>query len=116
MECGSAGRRRNRVPRILMLDDPPRLLDPLFRDEPMLSVFSDTARLQAMLDFEAALARAEAKVGMIPESAAGHITARCRADLFDRGQLAREAGAAGNIAIPMISALSRLVSESDPKS
>ena len=36
-----------------------------------------------MLDFEAALARAEAKTGVIPAHAAPAIAAKCRAELFD---------------------------------
>ena len=39
------------------------LLGPLFAGDAMTAVFNDRARLQAMLDFEAALARAEAAVG-----------------------------------------------------
>ena len=37
------------------------LLDPLFRDSAMREVFSDRGRLQGMLDFEAALARVQAR-------------------------------------------------------
>ena len=44
-----------------------RLLDPLFTTEAMRAIFSDHGRLQAMLDFEAALARAEARAGLIPQ-------------------------------------------------
>lgn len=36
----------------------------------MVEVFSDENTIQAMLDVEAALARAEAKTGIIPENAA----------------------------------------------
>ena len=43
----------------------PRLLDPLFRG-PIVVLFNDDHRLQRMLDFEAALSRAEAKAGVIP--------------------------------------------------
>ena len=39
------------------------LLDHLFTTEPMRAIFSDVRRLQGMLDFEAALARATAKAG-----------------------------------------------------
>ena len=38
-----------------------RLLDPLFRWAALEELLSDRARVQGMLDFEAALARAEAK-------------------------------------------------------
>ena len=46
--------------------DSPRLLDPLFTEDRMRSLFSDRNRLQAMLGFEAALARAEARADVIP--------------------------------------------------
>jgi 3-carboxy-cis,cis-muconate cycloisomerase len=42
----------------------------LFATDAMRAVFSDRARVQRMLDFEAALAQAEASIGVIPPSAA----------------------------------------------
>jgi 3-carboxy-cis,cis-muconate cycloisomerase len=94
--------------------DAPRLLDPLFVAEPMRQVFSDRARLQAMLDVEAALARAEATVGVIPADAAPSIIAKCRAELFDARALAETSVLAGNPAIPMVQALTTLVGADDP--
>ncbi|MSO54758.1 MAG: 3-carboxy-cis,cis-muconate cycloisomerase [Rhodospirillales bacterium] len=76
--------------------------------------FSDPARLQRMLDFEAALARAEATVELIPQAAATAIAAQCRAELFDLGALATAAVQAGNPAIPMVKALTALVARTDP--
>ena len=49
------------------------LFDPLFGSLAMLEVFSDSARVQLMLDFEASLAHAEARCGVIPETAARKI-------------------------------------------
>ena len=49
----------------------------------MRSIFSDRGLLQGMLDVEAALARAEARVGVVPWPAAAAIASQCRADLFD---------------------------------
>ena len=46
------------------------LLDPLFTTDRMRAVFSDRGRLQGMLEFEAALARAEARASVIPAAAA----------------------------------------------
>ena len=43
-----------------------QLFDAYFTARDMREVFCDQGRVQAMLDFEAALARAEARVGMIP--------------------------------------------------
>jgi 3-carboxy-cis,cis-muconate cycloisomerase len=90
-----------------------RLLDPLFGCKAVDEIFSDSVRLQRMLDFEVALARAEARVGVIPQSAASPIAACCRADLFDPESLARSAADAGNLAIPMVKELTKLVSQQD---
>jgi 3-carboxy-cis,cis-muconate cycloisomerase len=93
-----------------------RLLDPLFRTEAMREIFSDRGRMQGMLDFEAALARAEARLGVIPKAAAPAIGAQCQARLFDIEALARTAAPAGNTAIPMVKALTVLVGKTDRKS
>ena len=90
-----------------------QLLDRLFRFEDVEDALSDRACLQGMLDFEAGLARAEARAGVIPSSAAMSIAAKCKAELFDVAEIARGAGLAGNIAIPLVKALTALVAESD---
>jgi 3-carboxy-cis,cis-muconate cycloisomerase len=89
------------------------LLDPLFGAEPVQQIFSDRSRLQRMLDFEAALAKAEAKVGVIPQSAVAPIQAKCQADLFDLTALAKAAANAGNLAIPLVKQLTALVGAGD---
>ena len=90
------------------------LLDALFTTEGMSEIFSDRARLQGMLDFEAALARGLARAGRIPGPHAEAIAARCRAELFDPGEIAAAAALAGNPAIPMVKALTALVARQDP--
>jgi 3-carboxy-cis,cis-muconate cycloisomerase len=90
------------------------LLSKLFGAAGAEECLGDRARLQGMLEFEAALARAEAEVGLIPAQAAQRIGRKCRAELFDVGQLAQEAKKAGNTAIPVVSALSSLVGAEDP--
>ncbi|PKU24244.1 3-carboxy-cis,cis-muconate cycloisomerase [Telmatospirillum siberiense] len=87
------------------------LLDPLFVSVRLREVFSDHGRLQAMLEVEAALARAEARCGIVPAAAAAAIAACCRAEAFDVGQLAEAAGRAGNPAIPLVMALTALVGD-----
>lgn len=79
----------------------------------MREIFSDHGRVQGMLDFEAALAQAEARIGVIPKAAAPAIEARCQAKLFDIEALARAAAPAGNTAIPMVKALTALVARKD---
>jgi 3-carboxy-cis,cis-muconate cycloisomerase len=65
----------------------------------------DRAWLQAMLDFEAALARACARANLVPPAAAEAIVAACRAERFDAAQLGREASASGTPVIPLLRAL-----------
>ena len=89
------------------------LLDPLFRG-PVASLFDDNHRLQRMLDFEAALARAESRVGVIPSSAVSVIEAKCHAELFDLQVLANGAAIAGNLAIPMVQQLTALIARENP--
>jgi 3-carboxy-cis,cis-muconate cycloisomerase len=85
------------------------LFDSLFTTEPMRATFSDARRIQGMLNFEAALARAEARVGMIPPEAAEAIAARCQVERFDLSEIARATAKAGNPAIPLIAALTEQV-------
>src|SRR5205823_351370 len=89
------------------------LLAPLFGTPEASAIFADRTRLQGMLDFEAALARAEARVGVIPPGAAEAIGRSCRAELFDLFRLAEGAAKAGNPAIPTVSALTALVAAAD---
>jgi 3-carboxy-cis,cis-muconate cycloisomerase len=89
------------------------LLDHLFRSDDVEKIFSDRACLQGMLDFEAALARAEARIGVIPSSPAAAIATKCTAELFDVAAVSHGAKLAGNIAIPLVKALTALVAQSD---
>jgi 3-carboxy-cis,cis-muconate cycloisomerase len=91
------------------------LLGPLFAPDEVRAVFADRARLQGLLDFEAALARAEAAVDVIPAAAAAAIAAKCRAELFELGELGCGAVKAGNDAIPVVKALTALVAADDPE-
>ncbi|HTR26749.1 MAG TPA: 3-carboxy-cis,cis-muconate cycloisomerase [Terriglobales bacterium] len=91
------------------------LLDSLFGSAAMGEVFSDSARLQGMLDFEAALARAEAKCGMMPAAAAEAIAAKCRAELLDFEALSAATAVSLNPAIPLVKQLTALVAKNDKK-
>jgi 3-carboxy-cis,cis-muconate cycloisomerase len=77
--------------------------------------FDDRATLQAMLDFEATLARAEAALGIIPATAVAPIVAAADADGFDVAEIARAAAGAGNVAIPLVKALTARVAAHDPE-
>ena len=97
----------------MSLPNQSRLFDALFSTADFLEIFSDRRVLQGMLDFEAALARAEAAHGIIPSAAAAAIESQCRAELFDAAQIAGEAAAAGNLAIPLVKALTARVATGD---
>jgi 3-carboxy-cis,cis-muconate cycloisomerase len=89
------------------------LLAPMLSSGPMRAVCADAATLQNMLDFEAALARAEAATGVIPNSAAEGIASACKAAEFDLTALAEAATRSGNLAIPLVKALTARVAKSD---
>jgi 3-carboxy-cis,cis-muconate cycloisomerase len=92
-----------------------RLLDPLFTTGRMREIFSDASRLQRMLDFEAALARALARAGVAPESSGAIIEAQCKSSLYSCDAIAGAAALAGNLAIPLVKELTALVAKCDEK-
>jgi 3-carboxy-cis,cis-muconate cycloisomerase len=75
----------------------------------MRRIFSDQGRVQGMLDFEAALARAEAAIGAIPTEVVNDIVAACDASLYDFDELSIAIGNAGNSAIPLVKALGKQI-------
>jgi 3-carboxy-cis,cis-muconate cycloisomerase len=85
----------------------------LFSTDAMREVFSDASRLARMLEFEAALAKAEAHVGVIPAPAAEVIAAQCDIARFDVRAIDDAMQSAGNLAIPLVAALTRNVGDVD---
>jgi len=84
---------------------------PIFVPEEFRQAVSGRAWLRAMLDAEAALATAEAQVGLIPHEAAAAIVSCCEAPRFDPEELGRDGRAAGNPVPPLVKALTAAVSE-----
>jgi 3-carboxy-cis,cis-muconate cycloisomerase len=78
----------------------------LFSTAAMRAVLADQARLQRMLDVEAALARAQARLGLIPAAAAAEITAKARLEHFDLEAIRRGTELAGYPIVPLVKALS----------
>ncbi|GLW06033.1 3-carboxy-cis,cis-muconate cycloisomerase [Microtetraspora sp. NBRC 13810] len=70
---------------------------------------SGAAWLAAMLDVEAALAAAQAGIGLVPAEAAAAVADACVPGRHDLAAIAGRAGPAGNPAIPMVAALRALV-------
>ncbi|WP_406691085.1 3-carboxy-cis,cis-muconate cycloisomerase [Saccharopolyspora sp. ID03-671] len=69
----------------------------------------DAAWLQAMLDFESALAAAQAKAGIVPPEAAEDIAAHCRAELFDAASIGERAVASATPVIALVKDLAAAV-------
>ncbi|MFI8481003.1 3-carboxy-cis,cis-muconate cycloisomerase [Pseudomonas sp. NPDC078700] len=86
-----------------------QLFDAYFTQPAMRAIFCDQGRVQGMLDFEAALARAQGRVGLIPATAVGPIEVSCKANHFDFAALAQAITIAGNSAIPLVKALGKRV-------
>jgi len=89
------------------------LLAPMLSSSAMRAVCDDATFLQSMLDFEAALARAEAATSVIPPAAGHAIANACRAETFDLAALSNSATRSGNLAIPLVKALTAEVAKSD---
>jgi 3-carboxy-cis,cis-muconate cycloisomerase len=87
------------------------LHDMLYTTPAMAAVFAPGAHVRQMLAFEAALARAQARAGVIPADAAAAIGAACDLDRFDVAALYRDAAVAGTPAIPLVKALTSLVAD-----
>ena len=79
----------------------------LFTTPAMRAVFSDEARLQRMLDVEAALARAQARLGLIPAAAGKEISAKAEIARFDLAEIGRGTALVGYPIVPLTKALSR---------
>lgn len=91
------------------------VLTPLLRTEALTDMFGDERLVQGMLDFEAALATAQARCGVIPNAAVEPISAACRASIIDLTTLATAAASAGNLAIPLVKQLTQRVKNTDPE-
>lgn len=75
-----------------------------FAPPEMAAVFSDRSRLQKWLDVEAALARAQAELGLIPSWAAEEIAGKARIELLDLAAVARETAQVQHFLVPVLRA------------
>ncbi|WP_406180308.1 3-carboxy-cis,cis-muconate cycloisomerase [Streptomyces canus] len=87
------------------------LLAPGWAGSPAASATADGAYLQALLDAEAALTRAQAALGLAPPEAATAVTEAAHADRFDVRSLADRARGGGNPVIPLVADLTEAVGE-----
>jgi 3-carboxy-cis,cis-muconate cycloisomerase len=77
----------------------------IFSTEAMRRVFSDEARVQKYLDFEAALARVQARLGIIPRDAAEEIVHHCNVGEIDFVKLERQTARIGYPVLPVVQQL-----------
>ena len=80
-----------------------RMEDPGIRE-----LFSEDSRLQSWLDVEAALARAQAELGVIPAEAADEIERKCRLEYLDRDAIREGLARTGHGLVPLIWELDRV--------
>jgi 3-carboxy-cis,cis-muconate cycloisomerase len=87
------------------------LLAPGWAGSPAASATSETAYLQALLDAEAALTRAQSALDLAPAGAATAVTEAADAARFDVRSLAERARGGGNPVIPLVADLTEAVGE-----
>jgi 3-carboxy-cis,cis-muconate cycloisomerase len=83
------------------------ILGTLYGTDAMRAVFDECSYFQRMLDVEAALARVQARLGIIPASAAEAITAAAKFDNLDVAELAASARNVGYPVIGLVTGLAR---------
>ncbi len=80
----------------------------LFGSDAMRAVFSERGQVQKWLDVEAALARVQGRLGIVPEDAAAEISAKADADLIDMALMREEVDRVGYAIMPLVHRLAAL--------
>jgi 3-carboxy-cis,cis-muconate cycloisomerase len=80
----------------------------IFTTEAMRAVWSDENRVQKYLDFEAALAKAQGRLKIIPQEAADEIVKHCDAKLIDMEKLKEATERIGYPVLPVVQQLVKL--------
>lgn len=91
------------------MSDAPGLFDGVLAAGGVRERVGDAAWLQAMLDFEGALAVSEAELGLISRTDAEAIAAQCRAEFYSATEIGQAATGIGNPAGPLVRALTARV-------
>jgi len=77
----------------------------VYTTEAMRTVFSDESRVQKYLDFEAGLAKAQARLGIIPKVAADEIARHCSVENIDMAKLKDATERIGAPVLPVVKQL-----------
>ena len=92
-----------------------QLTSGMFSTPSLCHIFSESQTVQAMLDVEAALTRALAAQKIIPNDAVAAIEACCKVEKINIPKLIDDAGAVGNVAIPLVKQLTHCVAQQNPE-
>ena len=90
------------------------LFDALATTKTLSEIFSDQSVLRTMLEFEVALAKVEARLKIIPESAATAIASAADPNAFDVSSLLQAASLSGTLVVPFSKALTEIVGKKNP--
>src|SRR5262250_2600405 len=77
----------------------------IFSTAPMRRIFADENRIQKYLDVEAALARAQARLGIIPQNACDEILRHCSIAEYDFAKLKTQTERIGYPVLPVVQQL-----------
>jgi len=88
-----------------------QIFGPLFIDSEVAQLFTDEAYIRALVAVEAALARAEARLGVIPQGAAEQISSVAEANRIDIGALSRGTLRSGFPIIALVEEIRKAVGE-----
>jgi 3-carboxy-cis,cis-muconate cycloisomerase len=80
----------------------------IFTTDAMRQVWSDENRTQKYLDIEAALARVQGRLGLIPQEAADEIVSHCRLDQIDMARLRQQTERIGYPILGVVTQLNQL--------
>ena len=80
----------------------------IFSTDAMRHVWSDENRTQKYLDIEAALAKVQARLGLIPQEAADEIVSHCRLDQIDMARLRQQTERIGYPILGVVTQLNQL--------
>lgn len=89
------------------------LYERIFYNKEVSRLYTDEALIGYMLRFESALAQAQARHGVFPETVASAIDACCKVENINTEQLIADAALGGNTAIPLIKQLTAIVKQKD---
>lgn len=83
----------------------------IFSSQPMRKIWSDEYRIQRYLDFEGALAKTQASLGIIPQQAADEIMRHCKVEEMDFGKLKTATEHVGYPVLPVVQQLTTLCAD-----